>query len=207
MFAGCSYQTNVYGAFQTHKWRKHTPHTINNLKPGIVSGPFDCPVVELFERDSPEQSDDALPSEEISAEFSDLTKAIELKLASVLLKLENCFLVSSAAVNELLEELQHLIGTASVPVIQNIIAGYLQDNNCGVDESVVKELATVLCTSNPIQAAIGRGGPLSTTWKRKGCYRKNFNVVEPVEYVLDRKNRRSFEYIPNPKILAATSEL
>lgn len=194
MFAGCSYQTNVYGAFQTHKWRKHTPHTVNDFKPGIVSGLVDCPVGS-FERDSPEQSDDALPSEENSAEFSDLTKAIASKLASVLLKLENCFLVSSAAVDELLEELQHLIGTASVPVVQNIIAGYLQDRNCGVDESVVKELATVLCTSNPIQAAIRSGGPLSTAWKRKGNCRKNFNVLEPVEYVLDRKNRRSFQLI------------
>lgn len=126
----------------------------------------------MFEIDSPEQSDDALPSEELSAEWRNLTKIIELKLASVLLKLENCFLVSSAAVHELLEEPQHLIGTASVTVIQRTIADFLPDSNCGVDESVVKELATALCTSNPIQAAIGSGGPLSTAWKRKGYYRK-----------------------------------
>lgn len=103
MFAGCLYQTNVYVVFQTHKWRKHTPQKINDLKARIVSGPIDYPVVKLFERNSPEQSDDALPSEEISAELSDLTKVIELKLASVL------------------------------PVIQRIIAGYLQDSNCGVN--------------------------------------------------------------------------
>lgn len=34
---------------------------------------------------------------------------IELKFASVLLKLENCFLVPSAAVNELLDDLQYLM--------------------------------------------------------------------------------------------------
>lgn len=76
---------NVYGAFQTHIWRKHTPHTINDLMPGIVSGPVDCPVVEMNERDSPEQSDAALLSEVLSAESRNLTKVLELKLASVLL--------------------------------------------------------------------------------------------------------------------------
>lgn len=203
MFAGCSYKTNIYGAFNTHKWRKHTPHTINDLKPGIVGGPVVSPaVVESFERSTTEQLDEDLPSEELPDEEStDLTKVIELKLASVLLKLENAFLVPSAAVNELLEELQYLIGTVSVPVTQETIIRYLQGHNCQVEESVVKELATVLCTSNPIQAAIGKHGPLSTAWKRKTYYRKTFNVVEPVEYVLDRKNRKSFQYVPLLKSL------
>lgn len=95
------------------------------------------------------------------------------------------FLVPSAAVNELLEELQYLIGAVTVPFSQKTIIHFLQDHNCQVDESVVKELATVLCTSNPIQAAIGHHGPLLTAWKQKIYHRKNFNVVEPVEYVLD----------------------
>ena len=103
--------------------------------------------------------------------------------------------------NELLEELQYLIGTASVPVTQKTIIHFLQDRNCQVDESVVKELATELCTLNPIQAAIGNRGPLSTTWKWKKYYRKHFNVVEPVEYVLDQKNRRFFQYVPILKSL------
>lgn len=50
----------------------------------------------------------------------------------------------SAAVNELLEELQHLIGTASVPVAQKTLFDFLRNNSCIVDESVVKELATAL---------------------------------------------------------------
>lgn len=203
MFADCSYKTNLYGAFNTHKWRKHTPHTINDLKPGIVDGPVDSPaVVESFAISSTELSDADLLSEELPDEEStDLTNVIELKLASVLLKLENAFLVPSAAVNELLEELQYLIGNVSVPVTQKTIIHFLKDHNCQIDESVVKELATVLCTSNPIQAAIGNHGPLSTTWKRKTYYRKNFSVVKPVEYVLDRKNGKSFQYVPILKSL------
>lgn len=83
MFAGCSYKTNIYGAFKGafYKWRKHTPHTINDLKPGIVGGPVDSPaVVESFERSTTEQLDEDLPSEELPDEEStDLTKVIEQK--------------------------------------------------------------------------------------------------------------------------------
>jgi len=113
-----------------------------------------------------EQSDDDMPSEELPDEEStNLTQVIELELASVLLKLEHSFLVPSAAVNELLEELQYLIGTTSMLVSQKTLFDFLQNNSCIVDESVVKELAPVLCTSNPIQAAIGKHGPLSIAWK------------------------------------------
>lgn len=138
MFSDCSYKTNLYGTFRTHKWRKHTPHTIHDFKRGIVDGPVDSPAaVESFESGTTEQPDDNLPSEERpDKESTNLTKVIELKLASVLLKLEHSFLVPSAAVNELLKELQYLIGTASVPVAQKAIFDFLQDNSCSVDETV-----------------------------------------------------------------------
>lgn len=114
-----------------------------------------------------------LPLDEPTTEESrDFEKEIELKLASLLLKLEHTYLVSSTAVNELLEELQHLIGTVSVPVTQRTINQFLGDNNCHVEASVVEELATALCISHPIQNAIAKQGPLSTAWKRKSYYRK-----------------------------------
>ena len=89
----------------------------------------------------------------------------------------------------------------SVPVTQNTITQFLLDNNCQVEESLVQELASELCTSHPIQVAIGKEGPLSTAWKRNKYYRSKLFVVEPVEYILDRKNRRSFQYIPVLKTL------
>ena len=86
MFSGCSYKTNHYGAFNTHKWRKHTPHTLNDRKPGIVDG-YD--VVESFETGTTDQLNDDLPSEELPDEESTVSTDIELKLASVLLQLEH----------------------------------------------------------------------------------------------------------------------
>ena len=32
--------------------------------------------------------------------------------------------------------------------------------------------------------------------KRKQYYKANFNIVEPVEYVLDAKEKKTFQYVP-----------
>lgn len=54
-----------------------------------------------------------------------------------------------------------------------------------------------MCTSNPVQ----KGGPLSTAYQRKQYYKENFNVVEPVEYILNAKEKRTFQYVPILKSL------
>lgn len=203
MFTDCLYKTNVYGACNTHKWRKHNPHTIQDFKPGTVMESLENSTLEeSFQSNTTEHSDDDILSEELpNAEPKSLAQVIELKFASVLLKLKNCFLVPSAAVNELLDELQYLIGTASVPVAQKTLLDFLQNNNCVIDNSLVQDLASVLCNTNPIQAAIGKQGPLSTAWKRKAYYKTNFNVVEPIEYFLDHKSNKTFHYVPLLKSL------
>ncbi|XP_059898811.1 uncharacterized protein LOC132461193 isoform X1 [Gadus macrocephalus] len=201
MYVDCSYQTNIYGSFHTHKWRKHKVCTVGDLKPGIVHRSIVNPSALDSSNSDTELNEDLLFDEPTFEEPRDLTKDVELKLASVLLKLEHSYLVSSAAVNLLLEELQYLIGTVSVPVTQKTITQFLGAHNCQVDGSLVQDLATEICTSHPIQLAIGTQGPLSTAWKRNKYYITKFSVVEPVEFVIDQKNRRSFQYIPVLKTL------
>ena len=36
MFVGCTFQTNIYGTFKSHKSRRHTPHSLTDFIPGIV---------------------------------------------------------------------------------------------------------------------------------------------------------------------------
>lgn len=194
MFDGCSYKNNIYGSFQTHKWRKHHSCTVKNLKRGIIvtsslsSNPSDSLNSDLNE--------EVQLDEPTTEESRDFEKELDLKLASLLLKLEHTYLVSSTAVNELLEELQRLIGTLSVPVSQKtIINQFLGDNSCHVEASVVEELVTALCSSHPIQKAILKQGPLSTSWKPKSYYKREFGVVSPVEYILDKRNRKSLQYV------------
>lgn len=89
----------------------------------------------------------------------------------MLLKLEHIFLVSQAAVDELLQELNYLIGSLSLLITQKTISQVLQDNGCQFDQSVVEKLASVLCETNPVKKAIGDKGPLSSAWRRKAYYK------------------------------------
>ena len=69
VFNDCSYKTNIYGAFNTHKWRRHNPHTIHDFKTGIVDGPVGSSAVEeSFESGATVQSDDDITSEELTNE-------------------------------------------------------------------------------------------------------------------------------------------
>lgn len=52
-----------------------------------------------------------------------------------------------------------------------------------------------------MQRSIQKGGLLSTAHLRKQYYKENFYVVEPIEYILDGKNKRSFQYVPILKSL------
>lgn len=203
MFQDCEYKTNVYAIFKSHKFRKHSC-AVNIFKPGIVKRKerntsenlcsnvvcdSDISDVESVQGDA--DYDSAL--DRVDPEI--LEKDIELKIASVLLKLENIFLVSSTAVDELLQELSYFISSLSLPIAQNTISQDLQDHGCQFDQSVVEKLASVLWVTNPVKKAIGDKGPLSSGCRQKVYYKSHFNVVEPVEYILDQKNNKSYQYI------------
>lgn len=97
MFEQCSFQSNMYGTFKSHKNRKHSPYSLQDLKPGVVRES------DTQNWSSDEFNDDALPTEEetvdvsgsveIVTEGQDFSKTKELKFASILLKLIFMFLV------------------------------------------------------------------------------------------------------------------
>ena len=102
----------------------------------------------------------------------DQTNIIEQKLAALWLKLENIFHVPSAAIDEVLEEL-----SASLCSTTNVIQDTLSSYSLHVDQSVIQELASTLCTSGPVYKSVGKGFPLATLFKCKKYYRDNFKVV------------------------------
>lgn len=115
------------------------------------------------------------------AEIS-LTNCIEEKIACLLLKLENIVHIPKAVIDEVLSELHNILSCESFPCVH-------------VEDSVVSELSSVICKSNPLGIAIAKDGPLSTAYKRKQYY-THFRVVESVEYILDAQKKRTFQYIP-----------
>lgn len=202
IFENCSFQTNIYGTYQTHKNRKHRTYTLSDLKAGIVQNvTADSPSCSFGEGACLTDSAELVEDGALIPEPEDVPKVIEQKLAFVLLKLENCLHVPASAVDELLNELHYLVSSALVPVANNILSDFFTNNNLQVDQILLNELKCTLSSSNPLAKALGREGPLATAFKRKQYYRINFNIVDPIEFIRDAKTKRSFQYVPLLKVL------
>ncbi len=197
MFEGCTFQTNIYGTFNSHKNRKHNPHTLKDFKAGVVKLTAQSnesgSLVGDNQSSSADIDFDTLSDADSDVDTSeDLPKVVEQKIASNLLKLENIYHVPSTAIDGLLDELHYLLSTGSVPVTCSSLSEFFKNKNLEVDSLILKELADVLCKSNPLVKVIGKGGFLATAYKRKEYFKELFNVIEPVEFILDQKQGRTF---------------
>ena len=202
MFLGCDFKTNIYCTFKSHKNRKHSNHTLVDFKPEVVITTGISSVDELEANSEEcvdvEQSDTAIPS---NTHTEDLQKVIEHRFAAALLKLEHLVHVPTSAVDEFLGELDHLICSAPVPLSCDTVRDIFHQKNLSVDELIIRETVDAICSGNPVQRSIQKGGSLSTAYLRKQYYKDNFGVIEPVEYILDAKNKRRFQYVPILKSL------
>ena len=86
-----------------------------------------------------------------------------------------------------------MIGSVSLPITQKTISQVLQYNGCQFDQSVVEKLASVFFETNPIKKQLDLKVHFPVLGGKK--LKSHFNVVEPVEYILDGKNHKSFQYI------------
>ena len=125
-----------------------------------------------------EQSDTAIPSN-THCHTKDLQKVIEHRFAAALLKLEHLVHVPTSAVDEFLGELHHLICSAPVPLPCDTVSDIFHQRNLSVDELVIRETVNTICSGNPVQRSIQKGGSLSTAYLRKQYYKDNFGVIEP----------------------------
>ena len=204
MFMGCSFKTNVYGTFHSHKNRKHNPHTLKNFKPGVVTtNPVssDSPEEDAYHLDdSAVEADPACSSTDVDLN-KNLPEVIEQSFAAALLKLEHFAHAPGRKLDEFLEKLHYLSSSASLPLSINVLETVFQKHSTTTDVDVLTEVATALATSNPLLKAIGKDGPLSTSYLRNQYYKKHFKVVEPIEYILDAKEKQSFQYVPVLKSL------
>ncbi len=125
-----------------------------------------------------------------------MLKVREQKLAFVLLKLENGFHVVTSAVDELVNELQYLVSPALVPVSNDILVDFFKNPNLRVIQLLIKELGCALSSSNLLSKALGKEGPLAAAFKQKQHYKDHFNIVDPVQFILDAKAKENFQYDP-----------
>ena len=130
-----------------------------------------------------------------------MKKVIERRFAVTVLKLEHLVHVPSAAIDVFLGELHDLTFSAPAPLSCDSVRDIFHQRNLPVDELNIRETVAAICSGNPVQRVIQKGGPLSAAYLRRKYYKENFSVVEPVEYILDAKNKRSFQYVPILKSL------
>lgn len=57
-------------------------------------------------------------------------------------------------------------------------------------------MASAACVYNPLTKSIGAQGPLSTAFRRKKNFKDKFQVVEPVEYVLNKDSKDTYQCVP-----------
>lgn len=92
-----------------------------------------------------------------------------------------------------LQELHHLTSSVLAAHTDGVLVNIFHEHKLQVDRDITGEVTTSLCKGNPINKAIEKGGPSSSAYQRKQYYKANFNVVEPVQYVLDAKENRTFQ--------------
>lgn len=204
MFQNCLFQSNIYTTFRSHKSRKHGTWTLKDFKAGVVKvAKTSDQLSEELEDQSFEElvTDLAEPGSSQGVVESDignenLQDTIIQKLSSVLLKLEIYSHVPSSAIDELLAELHFLFASAVLPISNSTAGDLFKKHDLHIDQSIINELSIAISTQNPLLKAIATDGQLATAYKRNQYYKEHFKVVEPVEYVLDGRSKKTFQYIP-----------
>lgn len=199
VFKNCSFKTNIYGTFASHKHRKHTPHSLDEFKEDVLKR-FEKPLQTDQCSDVVNQEGEQSDIEEFrDDDVNVLPKLIERSLAHLMLKLESSFHVPNQCIDELVESLHFICHSASAPIMKDILQSCLKRHNCEVDEAIVSEMVNNICVANPVSAALCDGGPLSSAFKRRKYFNEHFSVVEPIEYILTGES--SFQYVPILKSL------
>lgn len=193
VFKDCDYITNIYSTFASHKSRKHNPHCLQDFKHTVF---------QTYSSQATEDSSwfvdesDVTSDETLGEEGEDLSKVIANHLGSLLLKLDCIFNVPSRCIDEIVEELQFITRSASAPVIKNIVHDTLEKHNCTIEDLVIKDLVNSICQLNSLSSALSEEGPLGTSYQRNKYLKEHFSIIEPLEYILDAKEGKTFQYVP-----------
>ena len=137
MFQGCTFKTNIYSTFNTHKNRKHNQHSLKDFRANVV-----CLSSQLNQAD--DSVDEPTESVDTDHEYERLTSGeaaelqlrtfIEDKVACILLKLENIVHVPKAVIDEVLSERHYILSTSSLPVTKAIVSDVFQSHALQIEE-------------------------------------------------------------------------
>lgn len=194
-FKDCSFETNIYSTFNAHKSKAHQHHCHEHFKLGIMlstqPGHTEDTAQPLV--DSSGSEDECNMAEE-QGNLDDTKQKLEHNLASLLLKMQTILHISESATQEIIQQLNQ-INLLSEPLLYSTIRQTIEKHYGEVDSTVVKELVRAVTDSNVLLHCTNEGGPLSTTKRRASYFVREYPVVLPVEYKIDR-DEQCYVYIP-----------
>lgn len=126
-------------------------------------------------------------------DFHDLEKPFEHILESLMLNMQTVLHILESAVQDVIQQLCH-INKLSQPLVQTRVRAVLKKYYADMDETVVKEVVSAVSESN-MMTYCTKDGPLGNVKKRAAYVRREFPLVKPIEYVVE-KGKKSLAYVP-----------
>ena len=196
-FVGCSFKSRVASTFTAHRSRHHQASTFNHFKPELI---LHCPSQDSV-NDEEDNFDLESPDVSVTEPDSQPTqKSVERRIASLFLRLQAVLHVSKSAIQELVDDLFD-IGERAGQITRESIENVLKEHNYSSEECLTS-LTEAFQSANPLNL-LSREGSLGTDYKRQSYYKKNFSVIEHVEYLLNRQEKsHTVVYIPILKLLS-----
>ena len=196
-FVGCSFKSRVASTFTAHRSRHHQASTFNHFKPELI---LHCPSQDSV-NDEEDNFDLESPDVSVTEPDSQPTqKSVERRIASLFLRLQAVLHVSKSAIQELVDDLFD-IGERAGQITRESIENVLKEHNYSSEECLTS-LTEAFQSANPLNL-LSREGSLGTDYKRQSYYKKNFSVIEHVEYLLNRQEKsHTVVYIPFLKLLS-----
>ncbi len=128
-----------------------------------------------------------------------MEKQLEHNLAALFLKMQTILHIPERSVQEVIKQLCD-IHYLSEPLLHHKVKMILKEYDSEIDESIVKQVSSAVSETNVMTTFCGKVGSLATTKKRASYVSKNFPLVMPVEYVVD-KDKKSVVYVPIQQML------
>lgn len=137
----------MFGTFKSHKSRTHKSYSLTDFRPGIVTVTNVVPL-EYVETPSDDnnsgEADSNAQSDCIVDGPVDLPNEIKHTFAGALLKLEHFNHIPSTAINDFLQELDHLTSSVSAAHTDGVLVNIFHKHMFQVDRDIIGEITTSL---------------------------------------------------------------
>lgn len=120
-------------------------------------------------------------------------------MAALFLQMKTGLHIPETSVQVVIKQLCHLF-QLSQPLTYKKVKEVLQKHYTNIDKSVIQEVVKAVTESNIFTGHCNRDGCLATTKRRAAYVLREFPLVMPVEYVVEKGSKRVV-YVPLLKML------